>query len=57
MLTLRHLRSNFVFLRLGRSAVLVLPFEDLAHLLVPLQLVLVTVVAEGTAPTVQIVVH
>lgn len=57
MLTLRHLRSDFVFLRLGRSAVLVLPFEDLAHLLVPLQLVLVTVVAEGTAPTVQIVVH
>ena len=47
----------FYFLHFLNRAVFVLPLQNLTHLLVSLQLVFVTVIAQGTTPTIQVVVY
>lgn len=46
----------FLLLDFLYGTVFVLPLQDLTHLLVSLQLIFVTVIAQGTTPTIQVVV-
>ena len=47
----------FYLLDFLNRAVFVLPLQNLTHLLVSLHLVFVTVIAQGTTPTIQVVVY